>query len=140
MYQFVKAFFAAVISAIAANSIILYIARPMVIDPAMPLHALSLFPVVSLTAIGGIAATSVYAVMRSTMRSPNKAYIWISVIALIISFVPDYMIIGMTSGPFAGATLPSALVLMLMHIAAAVCIVLSLTNIWGARSQPHVSM
>jgi hypothetical protein len=61
-----------------------------------------------------------------------------AVIVLVLSFIPDLLIIGQTTGPFAGGTLPAALVLMCMHVAAAVITVWSLTRLWGPRVIPQV--
>jgi hypothetical protein len=131
---FIKSFLAALIGSVVANLILLFVLKPFVINPAMPLHSLSVMPVAMLTTIGVIIATIVYAIMRAIMARPQKAFIDISVIVLLLSFIPDYLIIGQTTGPFVGATLTSALTLMLMHIIAAVIIVLSLVKIWGART------
>jgi hypothetical protein len=68
------------------------------------------------------------------MKNPNTAFIWISVIVLLVSFVPDYMVIGMTTGPFAGGNLGSALTLALMHVVEAVIVVYALIKIWGGRT------
>ena len=132
--KFLKSFLLALVGAIVANLIILFVLKPFVINPAMPLHSLSVGPVVMLTAIGTIAATIVYAILRAFMARPQKTFIWLSVIVLLVSFIPDYLIIGNTTGPFAGGTLPSALTLMLMHVAAAIIIVWSLVKVWGARN------
>jgi hypothetical protein len=132
--KFLKSFLLALIGSIVANLILLFVLKPFVINPAMPLHSLSVGPVAALTAIGTIGATIVYAILRAFMARPNKAFIWLSVIVLLISLIPDYLIIGSTTGPFAGATLPSALTLMLMHVAAALIIVWSLVKVWGARN------
>ena len=132
--KFIKSFLVAVVGAVVANLIILFALGSFVINPAMPLHSLSVGPVAMLTIIGTIGATIVYAIMRAFLAHPQKPFIWLSVIVLIASFIPDYMIIGKTTGPFAGGTLESALVLMLMHVVAAVIIVWSLVKIWGAKT------
>ena len=130
---FVKSFLVATVGAVIGNLIVLFIFRPFVIIPSMPLHALRVGPVVALTVIGVIGATIVYALMRKFLASPNKYFIWVSVFVLIVSFIPDYLIIGQTTGPVAGGTWPSALVLMLMHVVAAVISVWALIKIWGAK-------
>ncbi|HUX81148.1 MAG TPA: hypothetical protein VMV38_02415, partial [Candidatus Paceibacterota bacterium] len=57
----------------------------------------------------------------------------LSAFILIASFVPDYAIIGQTTGTGAGGTVGSALVLMLMHVVAAVAVVWSLVRLWGSK-------
>ena len=131
--KFLKSFFVALFGAVIANLIILFALKSLVINPAMPLHALSVGPVVGLTVIGTIGATIVYAIMRAFLARPQKPFIWIAVIVFLLSLIPDYLIIGQTTGPFAGGNVPSALTLMLMHLAAAIIIVASLVKIWGAK-------
>jgi hypothetical protein len=137
--HFLKGFSTALIGAVAVNLIILFLFRPFVTNSAMPLHALSVGPVTMLTVLGVIAATIVYALMRLLLANPNVPFVWLSGIVLLISFIPDYQIIGQTTGMFAGGTISSALTLMLMHLAAAVIIVWSLVKLWGERaSKPAV--
>ena len=133
MSRLPKALLAASLGSIAFNLLLLVAFRPLVINPAMPLQALSVGPVVTLTLMGVIGATAVYWLLRLTLRSPVKPFAWVSLAVLLLSFIPDYEIIGVTSGRFAGGNAGSALVLMAMHVAAALVIVPSLTLIWGAR-------
>jgi hypothetical protein len=135
MNKFFTGFLVALVGSVVANIIILYILRPFVIVPAMPLHALSIAPVAMLTAIGAIGATIVYAIFRNYLVHPNPVFFWVAGIVLLLSFIPDYMIIGMTSGPFAGGTWASALTLALMHVVAAVLIVYALEKLWGPKAQ-----
>lgn len=135
-----KAFLVALIGSVAVNAAVVSILGPVVNNPTMPLMALTLMPVVMFTVIGTIGATIVYAIMRAMMADPKKAFIWVSAVVLIVSFIPDYLIIGKTSGPFAGGTLPEALVLMLLHVVAAVIIVWALVKLWGSKAPKAVSM
>ena len=134
MTKFFKAFFIALIGSVVANLIVLFALRSFVINPAMPLHALRVGPVAMLTTMGVIGATVVYALMRQFLAQPQKLFIWVAVVVLLASFIPDYLIIGQTSGPFAGGTLPSALVLALMHVVAAVIVVYAFVKMWGAKN------
>lgn len=131
--RFLQAFFLALIGSIVANLAILFVLRPFVINPAMPLHALSVGPVVMLTTIGVLGATAVYALARMVIREVNIPFIWISVIVLLLSFIPDYLIIGVTTGAFAGGSVPTAATLALMHVVSAAIIVWSLITLWGPR-------
>ena len=135
MMQFIKAFLVALVCSVAGNLIILFILRPFVIDPAMPLHALSVGLITPFTIAGVIGATIVYALLRYFFPQPNTIFLWISGAVLLASFIPDYQIIGVTEGMFAGGTWPTALTLALMHVVAAVIIVWSLTQLWGSRAQ-----
>jgi len=131
--SFIKAFLTALIGSVAVNLLILVLFRPIVINPAMPLHALSVGPVAMLTTIGIIGAMIVYAIMRALLAHPARVFVWTAVVVLIVSFIPDYLIIGETSGMFAGGTLGSALVLASMHIVAAIITVWSLVKLWPGR-------
>lgn len=130
MSSFWKAFLIAAVGASVANLIVLTILRPMVVDPAMPLGSLAIAPVVTLTVIGTIAAAVVYAVVRKLSSNPRKTFIWISIVALVVSLIPDYAIKGMTTGHFAGATMGAVLTLMLMHVVAALIVVWAFLRYW----------
>lgn len=140
MARFVKSFVAALVGSVVVNLIILYVLKPFVVNPSMPLHALSAGPVTMLTVAGVLGAFIVYAILRAFLYKPNTAFIWISVIVLLISFIPDYKIIGDTTGMFAGGTVASALTLALMHVAAAFIIVWSLIELWGGRMTSPVKV
>jgi hypothetical protein len=131
--KLIKSFLVALVGSVVANLVILFALKNLVVNPAMPLHALSVPTVTALSTVGVIGAFIVYAIMRAVMKNPNMAFIWIAVIVLLVSFVPDYMVIGMTTGPFAGGNLGSALTLALMHVVEAIIVVYSLVKIWGAR-------
>ena len=130
---FLKGFLIALVGSVAVNLVLLLVARPLVIDPAMPLNALSIGPVLSFTIAGVIGATAVYAIMRATMRDPDRVFLWTASVVLLLSFIPDILIIGQTTGMFAGGNLPSAILLMSMHVATAGTVVLCLTRLWGRR-------
>ncbi len=134
MITFLKAFLIALIGSVVANLIVLFVLGRMVINPAMPLHALSVGPVVMLTTGGVIGATIVYALMRQFLMRPQKPFVWISVFVLLVSFIPDYLIIGQATGPFAGGSVPTALVLALMHVVAAIIVVWTFVKVWGSKT------
>ncbi len=127
MIRFLKGFLVALFGSIGANLVLMMLLRPLVINPEMPLHALSVMPIVMLTTIGVIGATVVYGVLRMVLTAPDKPFIWISGIVLFLSFIPDYLIIGKTTGPFAGGSPGTAAVLAMMHVVSAVIIVAALT-------------
>ena len=122
------AFLLAVVGSLAANLILLFLLRPLVIDPAMPLEALGVAPVATFTVAGVVGATIVYALMRRWLVAPNRAFVALAIVVLLLSFIPDYLIIGQTTGRFAGGNGGSALVLMLMHVVTAIIVVWALTT------------
>lgn len=130
---FIRSLLSALVGSLAANLLVLFVFRPLVIDPAMPLNALSVVPVTAFTVVGVTGATIVYAVMRSLLAQPDPAFVGVAIAVLLVSFLPDYMIIGQTTGMFAGGNVGSALVLMLMHVVTAILAVWSLVRLWGRR-------
>ena len=130
----------AMIGSVAANLVLLFCLRPLVINPAMPLPMLAAAPVTIFTIGGVLAATAVYALMRRFLAQPNRPFVALSVVVLILSFIPDCLIVGNTTRPqFAGANWGCALVLMLTHVAVAVIVVWTLTTRWGSRSHNKVT-
>jgi hypothetical protein len=124
---------AAMIASVVANLVLLFSLRPLVINPAMPFVILSAAPVTIFTIGGVLAATAVYALMRQFLAQPNRPFVVLSGVVLILSFIPDYRIIRNTTEPmFAGANWGCVLVLMLIVVA--VIVVWTLTTRWGSRS------
>jgi hypothetical protein len=132
--RFLKASLIAIIGSIVANLVILFALKPFVINPAMPLHALNIGPVAGLTVLGALGTIVLYAIMRAFMSRPNVPFIWISVVVLLLSFIPDYLVIGVTTGLFAGGTVATASTLALMHIVSAIIIVWALVKVWGSKT------
>lgn len=80
-----------------------------------PFRALSYPPVATLTAVGVIGATVVYAVIRRRSDNPNRTFAIVAVVVLLVSFVPD--IVALPGMP--GATTAAIVVLMAMHVTTA---------------------
>ena len=118
----------------SANILALLAFRPYVIDPNQPLHALSIGPVATLTVVGALGAIIVYAILKSLLSNPNKVFVIISFAVFLVSLIPDYLILNSTNPLFAGATIPSVGLLMLMHAIAAIAIVYPLVKLTRVRS------
>jgi hypothetical protein len=118
-----SAFLLAGVGSLATNLMLLFLLRPLVNNPALPLEALGVVPVATFTVAGVVGATIVYALMRWWLVAPNKAVVALSIVVLLLSFIPDYLIIGQTTGRFAGGNVGSAFVLMLMHVVTATIVV-----------------
>jgi hypothetical protein len=129
-----RSFLTALIGSLIVNLVLLFVLRPLVIDPSMPLNALSIGPVASFTIMGVAGATIVYALLRRLMVDPNPVFLWIALVVLLFSFIPDVTVIGKTEGMFAGGSVATASVLALMHVATAAIVVLALTRLWGRRA------
>lgn len=102
-------------AAIAATTVIRLVAVAVLQpDPAfMPLTPMN--PIV-LTFVGVLAAVIVFAVVARFARRPITAFKRIALIALIVSLVPDLLMLATGFNP--GTTLANVLVLMLMHVVA----------------------
>lgn len=108
-------FFAALLS-LVVNLIILYFARSL----APNFQPLSVGPVCFWTILGTIGACVTFALIRRWSSNPNRIFLIVASIVLLLSFVPDYMTLQSTSAAFKGATPKAAATLMLMHVVVAV--------------------
>jgi hypothetical protein len=79
-----------------------------------------------LTVVGVLGAVIAFAIVGRLARRPVRTFQIVAVVALVLSFLPD---IGLFATGAPGATLPAVLVLMLMHIVAAVVAVGVLTRL-----------
>ncbi len=87
-----------------------------IVHPSPRFEALGWAPPVSLSVIMVIGAVLVFALVGRLSRSPLRIYFIVSVIVLVLTFIPDiiepiYMLVP-------GASWPNAVVLMVMHVAA----------------------
>ena len=80
--------------------------------------------------IGGIAlAAAAFAVVRQFARDISATYLRISIVALVLSWIPD---VGLLVIHDPGATVPAVAALMVMHTTTAIIMVAALLRI--ARS------
>jgi len=75
--------------------------------------------VASLTIVGMIAATAVFAWTARTRPDPIRAFLLIATVGLFLSWVPDIVIAA--TGVFPGTTGAGILSLMTLHVVAAGC-------------------
>lgn len=73
-------------------------------------------PIILWSFIGAFGAVGVYALIRKMNDSPDKTFVIVSVVVLILSFIPDVILVNVVEGPFAGATTGAIIVLMIMHV------------------------
>ena len=114
----------AIIAALIANGLIRALVLAVMDVPAdfIPLQSPSAY---ALTFVGVLGAVIAFAIVGRLSRRPVRTFQIIAVIVLILSFLPD---IGLLASGAPGATLPSILVLMFMHVVAAVIAVWVLTR------------
>jgi hypothetical protein len=86
--------------------------------------------VASVTVIGMIAATVVFAWTAHTRPDPIRTFLMIATVGLFLSWLPDLAIWAM--GVFRGTTAAGFLSLMTLHVVAAACAVAILTR-FGLR-------
>ena len=115
----------AIVAAVAANFVVRAIALAVL---SVPVDFLQLQSpsVVFFTVIGVLGAVIAFAIVGRRSRTPVRTYQIVAGVVLLLSFLPD---IGLLLAGAPGATLPGVLVLMLMHVVAAVVAVGILTRL-----------
>ena len=103
-----------VLTAIVGVLIVRAIAMSILPAPYAPGLAMLMLPVI-LTLILCTGAVLVFALVGHFAKNPIRAYLIISSIFLVISFLPD---IAAVSAPFPGAGWPYSVTLMIMHVVA----------------------
>ena len=106
------------VGALVANFIVLYFTRPLAPD----FVALSPIPVIIWTVLGTIGATLVYALVRRLSRTPERTFLIVAIVVLLISFIPDWWVWNTKPPTFKVVTLGGIYALMAMHVVAAVII------------------
>jgi hypothetical protein len=120
----------AIVGAAIANAVLRAIALA-VLNPDrsfMPLQSLTFLP---FTIIGVLGAVIVFALVARFARNPIRTYHIVAIVALLISLVPDLLLllspagapppgVPTAGGPpmMGGVTLPNVAALMIMHVAA----------------------
>lgn len=104
---------AAVVAAVA-NGALAAVARAALDLTAFP--PLEIQRVVLFTVVGVVGAAVVYGVLRRTVSNPDRAFAVVAAVALVLSFVPDLTI----ARSLPGATTAGIVLLMVMHVVAAV--------------------
>ncbi|MEK7325617.1 MAG: DUF6069 family protein [Chloroflexota bacterium] len=122
----------AIVASVAANLVLRFIAVAALNPPAefMPLTVAQ--PGV-LTVVGVALAVVVFAIVSRFARNPLRAYQIVAAVALLVSFVPDILLlVNANSAPFPGVNLGTIGALMLMHVAAWAITVTMLTRLTRA--------
>ena len=106
----------AVLASVIANVLVSLTAVALVgISPEFePLH---LRPVIGFTVAGVLGAVIVFALVARFSRRPVRLFRRIALVVLLLSFVPDLSLL-LYASPYAGTTVQSVIVLMLMHVVA----------------------
>jgi predicted ferric reductase len=112
---------------VVANYLLLMVGKPFTHVPDT-FMTLSAGPVIAWSIFGTIGACITFFLTRKFADNPNRTFIRISAVVLVLSFIPDVLIHGKDSGPFVGVTWSAVILLMLMHVAAAAILVYTLTK------------
>lgn len=117
--------------AAACNAALVPVARALDVAPGF--EPLSYPPVVFLTVLGAVAATFVFTLVRRVSSAPVRTFTRIAAVVLVLSVLPDLVLLQAQPA----ATVPGVLVLMAMHVVAAVVMVGVLTRGFGSDSPPR---
>jgi len=107
----------AAVLAVIVNVLLVVAAGVLGIAPGF--QALSIPPVAFLSTLGVIGATVVYWLLRRYTNTPDRAFVRIAAVVLILSFLPDVALLSVDPA----ATVPGVIVLMVMHVVVAVAAV-----------------
>jgi Family of unknown function (DUF6069) len=121
----------AIIASVAANVLVrqLAVATLGISHDFEELNGIgSIITIISLTTVGALGAVIVFALLARFARRPILMFKRIAVVALVLSFVPDVLLL-VASVP--GATVVSVGVLMSMHLVAWAISVGMLTTLAG---------
>jgi len=117
-----------VLSAIIGVLIVRAIAMAILPPPYGPGLAMVMIPIV-LTLVFCTGGVVVFALIARFAKSPVRTFIIISVVFLVISFIPDLLVV---SAPMPGAGWPYTLTLMIMHVVAGFITVFMLVKLTAA--------
>jgi hypothetical protein len=96
------------------------------LDVAPEFRALTLPPVVFLSALGAVGATVVYGLLGRDVANRDRTFLRVAGAVLVLSFVPDVALLVVDPA----ATVLAVVVLVLMHVVVAVASVGALVH-WG---------
>lgn len=112
----------AVVLSVVANLVLLQ--AVLVPELVQQFEPLNVGPVAIFSVLGAVGATIAYAVVDRLSETPDRAFVTLAAVVLVLSFIPDILVLQ--SDP--AATVPAVAVLMLMHVVVAIASVTSLTG------------
>lgn len=112
----------AVVLSVVANLVLLQ--AVLVPELVQQFEPLNVGPVAIFSVLGAVGATIAYAVVDRLSETPDRAFVTVAAVVLVLSFIPDLLVLR--SDP--AATVPAVAVLMLMHVVVAIASVTSLTG------------
>lgn len=113
----------ALVSALVINGVIL--GTVLGLDAVESYENLAAPPVIFLATLGVVGATIVYAVLTRRSSTPDRAFIRVAAVVLLLSFLPNLNLLLTDDAAPAGAVV----VLMVLHVPPAITSVASLTEL-----------
>lgn len=115
----------ALLLALVVNILVATVARWL--DIGTEIEPLTYPPIVIFTTVGVIGASIVYLVLQRVTARPDRLFVSISVIVLILSVIPDFVIIPEQ----AGGSFAAGAVLAVLHVTTASIVVWRLVDWQG---------
>lgn len=106
------------LGALVANEALLVFTKPL----APNLFSLSEGPVAFWTLLGALGATLVYGLVRWRSPRPERPFLVIAIVVLLVSFIPDLLLFKLPPNPIEQVTVGGVVALMAMHVVAALII------------------
>jgi hypothetical protein len=117
--------------AVVGNAALVAVSRLLGIAPGF--EPIAYPPVVFLTLLATVAAAAVFGLVVKLTGQPRRSFRRLAAVVLLLSFVPDVLLLQADPA----ATVAGVVVLMFMHIVAAVVIVTVLTRGVGEEFLPE---
>lgn len=109
----------AIVGSVIANLVVYYLGRMIVNPPADFQPLASPMPTIIFTTLFLVVATAVFAMINAWSSNRARVFTIVAVIALVLGFIPDIMlIVSPESSPMGTPTLGAVLVLIVMHFVA----------------------
>ncbi len=117
----------AVICAVTVNLFFIFIVKLFIHTP--PTFSPFFYSFIALyTALGVMGAGLVYLIIKKLTPNYHKIFTWVSIVALMLSLIPDIAMYMNPEPDDVGVTIPIVIILMLTHIFAAFIAVKTLTS------------
>ena len=114
----------AVLLAVLANAVLVAGIGSLSIAPDF--RALTLPPIVFLSALGSVGATVTYGLLARYVEDVDRTFVRVAVAVLVLSFVPDVALLAFDPA----ATVLGVVLLVIMHVVVAIVAVGTLVY-WG---------
>lgn len=109
----------AIVGSVIANLAVYFVGRMLVNPPADFQPLASPMPTIIFTTFFLVVATAVFAMINAWSSNRARVFTIVAVIALVLGFIPDIMlIVSPESSPMGTPTLGAVLVLIVMHFVA----------------------